>query len=70
MKQVGFEVEDILSFNRVSRPGWYVTGKILKKDTVSPFQLKTFDRLVGLWKKIDPVLPWSPTSIIAIARKV
>ncbi len=70
MRSVGFEVEDVLSFNRVSRPGWYVTGRILKKDTVSPFQLKMFDRLVGVWRKIDPMLPWSPTSIIAVARKV
>jgi len=60
----------VLSFNRISRPGWYVTGKILKKETVDPFQLQVFDRLVGLWRMIDGALPWSPTSIIAIARKV
>ncbi|MBM3786799.1 MAG: glycosyltransferase, partial [Acidobacteria bacterium] len=70
MKDAGFEVEDVLSFNRISRPGWYVTGKILKKETVDPFQLQVFDRLVGLWRMIDGALPWSPTSIIAIARKV
>jgi SAM-dependent methyltransferase len=69
MEQVGFRVERILEFNRISRPGWYVTGRILKKTSLSPLQLKVFDRLVWLWRRIDAHLPWPPTSIIAIAVK-
>jgi hypothetical protein len=36
---------------------------------LSPFQLKVFDRLVWLWRRIDAHLPWPPTSIIAIGVK-
>jgi len=66
MTEAGFQVETILRFNRVSRPGWWFNGSILKKRTISRFQLKNFDRLVWLWRRIDAHLPWSPTSIIAI----
>ena len=69
MEQVGFRVERILDFNRVSRPAWYVTGRILKRKTLSRFQLYVFDRFVWLWRRIDRRLPWPPTSIIAIAVK-
>jgi len=69
MESTGFRVDRILEFNRISRPGWYVTGRILKKTTLSPFQLKVFDRMVWLWRGIDAHLPWPPTSIIAIGVK-
>jgi SAM-dependent methyltransferase len=69
MQQIGFRVERIIEFNRISRPGWYLNAKILKKDEISPFQLKAFDRLVWLWRRIDGFLPWNPTSIIGIGVK-
>ena len=68
MEQTGFRVERILEFNRISRPGWYVSGRILKRTTLGRVQLKVFDRLVWLWRRIDRRLPWPPTSIIAIGK--
>jgi len=69
MAEAGFDVETMLRFNRISRPGWWLNGKILKRRTISRVQLRNFDRLVWLWRRLDPRLPWSPTSIIAIGRK-
>ncbi|HTM47180.1 MAG TPA: glycosyltransferase [Bryobacteraceae bacterium] len=69
MEEVGFHVERILDFNRISRPPWYVSGRILKRTTLGPGQMKFFDRFVWLWRRIDSFLPWPPTSIIAIAVK-
>jgi glycosyltransferase involved in cell wall biosynthesis len=69
MTDAGFNVERILRFNRASRPGWWLNGTILKRRTISRFQLKNFDRLVWLWRRIDNSLPWSPTSIIAVGIK-
>ncbi len=68
-EEAGFEVERILEFNRISRPGWYVTGKLLKRSRISRFQLKMFDRFVPLWRRIDRFIPWKPTSLIAIGIK-
>ncbi len=67
MEQVGFRVERILNFNRISLPGWYVNGRWFKRTTIGRIQLRIFDRLVWLWRSIDSMLPWQPTSIIAIA---
>ena len=66
MGAAGFRVERILEFNRPTYPGWYVNGRILKRKHFSRFQLKVFDHLVWLWRRLDPVLPWPPTSIIGI----
>ncbi len=65
MEQAGFHVERVLKFNRISRPGWYVNGRLLKRTGLSRFQIRTFDRLlVPLWRKLDDLLPWAPVSLI------
>src|SRR6266850_4823914 len=69
MERAGFRIEKILNFNRISRPGWYVSGRILKRTTLGATQMQMFDQLVWLWRRIDQHLPWPPTSIIAIAAK-
>ena len=69
IEEAGFTVERILDFNRASRPGWYFSGRILKRRTVSRFQLWAFESLVWLWRRIDQRLPWPSVSIIAICVK-
>jgi glycosyltransferase involved in cell wall biosynthesis len=69
MEAAGFQVERVLRFNRVSRFPWFVSGRILKRTSLDWNQMQLYDRLVWLWRRIDPYLPWSPTSIIGIARK-
>ncbi len=69
LERAGFHVEQIMEFNRVSRPGWYLTGKVLKRSRLARFPLRCFNSLVWLWRKIDAKLPWPAVSIIAIARK-
>jgi 2-polyprenyl-3-methyl-5-hydroxy-6-metoxy-1,4-benzoquinol methylase len=65
----GYEVEDILKFNRVSMPAWRFTGQIRKARTLSRAAVRIFDNFVWIWRKIDAKLPWEPASIIAIARR-
>ncbi|HEU5022241.1 MAG TPA: bifunctional glycosyltransferase/class I SAM-dependent methyltransferase, partial [Bryobacteraceae bacterium] len=67
--EAGYEVDDILKFNRVSMPAWRITGQIRKARTLSRSALTVFDRFVWLWRKIDKTLPWEATSVIAIARR-
>jgi glycosyltransferase involved in cell wall biosynthesis/phospholipid N-methyltransferase len=69
MQEAGFEVERILQFNRVTRPGWFLNGRVMRRRTFGRLQLAVFDRLVWLWRRIDRFLPWKPVSIIAIGRK-
>jgi glycosyltransferase involved in cell wall biosynthesis len=69
LDEAGFAVERVLCFNRITRPGWYVNGRLLRRRTVSRLQLALFDRLVWLWRRVDGWLPWKPASLIAVARK-
>lgn len=69
MEAAGFEVEKVLHFNRATRPGWYINGRIFKRRYFSRFQLWMFDHLVWLWKRLDTVFPWPAISIIGIGRK-
>lgn len=69
MEAAGFQVDQVLHFNRVTRPGWWLNGRLLKRGHFSRFQLWWFDRLVWLWRRIDRFLPWPSVSIIAIGRK-
>ncbi|HUS05055.1 MAG TPA: class I SAM-dependent methyltransferase [Bryobacteraceae bacterium] len=68
--EAGFKIENILEFNRITRPAWFFNGRILKRTTFSRLQLWIFDQFVWLWKRLDAVLPWKPTSLILIARKL
>lgn len=69
MEDAGFQVERILEFNRVSRFPWYFSGRVLKQRALGVGQMRLFDRLVWLWRRIDRRLPWPPTSIIGIGVK-
>ncbi|HEX3684426.1 MAG TPA: glycosyltransferase [Bryobacteraceae bacterium] len=69
MRLAGFHVERIIEFNRVTYPGWFLNGRILRRRRVSRVQLWLFDLLVPLWKRVDPYLPWPPTSLIAIGTR-
>lgn len=66
MESTGLRVERMISFNRATWPGWYLNSRLLRRRTLSKMQLRLFDRLVPLWRRIDNRLPWPSTSLIAI----
>ncbi|MBZ5523745.1 MAG: glycosyltransferase [Acidobacteriia bacterium] len=69
MESTGLPVEQMMMFNRISRPAWYVSGRILKSTALGARQMRLFDRFVWLWRRMDPLLPWPSTSLIAIGVK-
>ena len=68
MEEAGFEVERVLHFNRVTRPAWRFNGQVLKRRSFGRLQLRIFDALVPLWRRIDRYLPWPAVSVIAVGR--
>jgi glycosyltransferase involved in cell wall biosynthesis len=66
MVEAGFQFERMLEFNRITRPGWYLNGRILKRRDFGRFQLRVFDWLVPVWKRLDTLLPWPAVSLIGI----
>ncbi len=69
LEAAGFRVDQVFDFNRISRPGWYLSGRILKLTKLGHARLRLFDALVWLWRRIDSGLPWAPVSVIAVGTK-
>lgn len=69
LEQAGFTIEKVFTFNRMAVPAWWYNGCILRRKTFGKLQLKIFDSLVWLWRRLDRWLPWQGISLIAIARK-
>jgi glycosyltransferase involved in cell wall biosynthesis len=68
-ERAGFEVDRVMSFNRVGWLPWLVNGRIMRRRNFGKLQLKLYDSLIWLWRRVDRWLPLPGLSIIAIARK-
>ncbi|GIW80437.1 MAG: hypothetical protein KatS3mg105_2244 [Gemmatales bacterium] len=69
MREAGFEIVHSQGFNRLGTLGWYVSGKWLRQTTLSPGQMKTYERLLPLAKLIEKIPVWPQLSVIAVGRK-
>ena len=65
----GFTLDHLELFNRLGVIGWWLNGKVRKKRHLSRVQLKAFDLIVPIVRRIDQFLPWRGLGIIAVARK-
>ncbi len=69
LRATGFEIEVLHDFNRTGVPGWILNGKLLKRRHFSRTQLKLFNVLVPVIRRLDRICPWSGLGLIAVARK-
>ncbi|HWR13197.1 MAG TPA: glycosyltransferase [Terriglobales bacterium] len=69
LESVGFKLEHMDDFNRMSVPGWNLNSKFLRRKRFSRLQLKTLDMLLPLMRPIDRVWPWKGLSLIAVGVK-
>ena len=67
-QDAGFTVEKVLKFNRLGTPGWWLNGRILKKETFGFWQIKVLNFLVPFVRPIDRFLPFPHLSWIIILR--
>ena len=67
-QDAGFAVEKVLKFNRLGTPGWWLNGRILKKETFGFWQIKVLNFLVPFVRPIDRFLPFPHLSWIIILR--
>jgi len=65
----GFEIEQIFDFNRCSVPGWWLNGKLLRRNRISRLQLKAVDVAMPLLSRLDRLCPWKGLSLIGVAKK-
>jgi glycosyltransferase involved in cell wall biosynthesis/phospholipid N-methyltransferase len=69
LENAGFRVERMIEFNRVSRPFWFMGGRVAKFASLNHRQLALFDRFVWLFRRIDNKLPWPSNSLVAVAER-
>lgn len=69
LEGAGFELESIFDFNRFTVPGWWFSGRVLKRREFSRLQMKIVDTLVPAIRRVDKKLPWGAQSVIAVARR-
>ncbi len=69
LRSTGFEIELLRDFNRAGVPGWLLNGKLLKRRHFSRTQLKVFNVLVPVIRRVDRIFPWTGLGLIAVARK-
>ncbi len=65
-KRAGFRVQDIVLFNRVGTPAWWLNGKLLKRRDFGLTQIMTLNLLTPIFRRIDAMLPFKALSLIAI----
>ena len=69
LADAGFRVETVFDFNRFSAPGWWLNGKILRRQRLSRVQLKLMETMMPVLKRIDRLWPWKGISLIGIGVK-
>ncbi len=68
LEDAGFELLELEDFNRASVPFWWANSRLGRR-TISRIQLKAFDTLLPLLRRVDERLPWSGQSLVAVAQK-
>jgi SAM-dependent methyltransferase len=65
----GLTVERIYSFNKIGKPAWWLSSRVLHRRHFNKITLKLFDKSVWFWRHVERIIPWNGLSLIAVARK-
>jgi glycosyltransferase involved in cell wall biosynthesis len=69
LEEHGFAVQRIYQLNKIGTPGWWLYGKVLRRKHISKVMLKSFDKTVWFWRRVDGLMPWPGLSLVIVARK-
>jgi glycosyltransferase involved in cell wall biosynthesis/phospholipid N-methyltransferase len=68
--RAGFAVRQVVHFNRVGRPAWWLNGRLLRRRDFGLFQVMMLNWLTPLFRLVDRALPFDALSLIAILAPV
>jgi len=68
--ETGFRVEEVLEHNFLGAIGWFVSGKVLRRKELRNRDVRRFDRMVPLLRRMDPIIAplFGGVSLIAVCR--
>jgi SAM-dependent methyltransferase len=67
-KDAGFEVQELVRFNRVGTPAWWLNGKVLRRRHFGLAQIALLNLLTPVFRLVDRALPFPALSLIAVLR--
>ncbi|HUP22254.1 MAG TPA: glycosyltransferase [Thermoanaerobaculia bacterium] len=65
----GLSLSELRQFNRISKPAWWINGRLLRRRRFGRVQLKLFDAAMPLVRRVDRFLPWDGLGLVAVAKK-
>ena len=68
-ENVGFDVKEILPFNRAGSPAWWINGKLLRRTNFGLLQIKSLNLLIPIFRRLDKCIPFPALSLIAVLEK-
>jgi glycosyltransferase involved in cell wall biosynthesis/phospholipid N-methyltransferase len=66
----GFAIRELVHFNRVGRPAWWLNGKLLKRRDFGLGQIMALNLLTPLFRLVDRALPFDALSLIAVMEPI
>src|ERR1700719_3472323 len=69
VKKAGFELGQMLEFNRVGVIAWWLNGRVLRRRTFGLSQIKVLNVMTPIFRALDKILPWPALSLITVIKK-
>lgn len=67
--RAGFDLEEMSDFNRMGVLGWWWNGKVRRCRNFSRPQLKLFNAMIPILRRVDHRLPWPGLGLLVVARR-
>ena len=67
--ETGFHAERVWNLNKAGTAPWWIHSRLLGSTRIHKLTLKLFDKTVWLWRRLDPILPWTGLSLVMVAKK-
>jgi glycosyltransferase involved in cell wall biosynthesis/phospholipid N-methyltransferase len=68
-RECGFEVTDIIDFNRLGSLAWFINGKVLRRRNFGLGQIFLLNLFTPVIRLLDRVLPLPSLSLIAVMKR-
>ncbi len=65
----GLDIEHLGGFNRLGAVGWWFNSVLFRRRHLARFQVRLYDRLVPVIRRLEPLLPLPGLSLLVVARK-
>ncbi len=68
-EDAGFAVKELLHFNRIGTPAWWLNGKVLRRTTFGLGQMMALNAMTPVFRRVDRALPFRALSLIAVLER-